>query len=75
MLALGVAIACVLTRRRNRAVETKAALNMLSREWEAHCEAHAKAQAGSLVKTAPEILINGHRAHPFPDMPARFEFH
>lgn len=55
-LLLGVAIGLLLIRLRRPRETPAPPVPLISKEWAEHCEAHAKAQAGSVVWTAPEVL-------------------
>ena len=63
-LALGFAIGWWIKRRFFAPVYAESDAVRYAREWQAHADAHAKSQAGSVAWTAPEAyvpLANGKR--------------
>ena len=53
-LALGVALGWRFRRRAETHAVARATVDLLAAQWAEHVEAHAQAQAGSVVMTAPE---------------------
>lgn len=57
-LVIGGTIGWFLRRRAERQELAKACTDVLAAEWAEHVDAHAKAQEGSIVLTAPEMMID-----------------